>query len=204
MITIKQKTEIPLIVKKSRFLGLACRVDSEAEAQREIELRKKQYHDARHHCFAFVLQDGTMRYSDDGEPQGTAGLPMLQVIKNSGLLDVLLICTRYFGGIKLGAAGLMRAYTQSAAQTLEAAPKIELIECSTFTCHFDFATFSRVRTPLTAAGCQFDDIAYGSEVCAIISITKGHEDEFMEHIARLTFGRTVPVPSGCRQMAVDI
>lgn len=204
MITIKQKTETALIVKKSRFLGLTCRIESETDAQREIELCRKKHHDARHHCFAFVLEDGTMRYSDDGEPSGTAGLPMLEVIKKSGICDALVVSTRYFGGTLLGAAGLMRAYTQSAAETLEAAPKIRLIACSTFQCAFDFSTFSRVQAPLAAAGCLFDNIDYSSAVCATISVVSGSEEDFIERITRLTLGRTVPVLSGSRRMAVDI
>ena len=85
MITVKGRTETELVVKKSRFLGLACRVDNEQQAKDIIEARKKQHYDARHNCFAYVLENGVMRYSDDDEPQGTAGLPMLDVIKKNGL-----------------------------------------------------------------------------------------------------------------------
>lgn len=204
MITIKRPAEVCVVVKKSRFLGYACRADTPDEAQQVIDARRKQHHDARHHCFAWLLEDGSMRYGDDGEPQGTAGLPMLGVVKKSGLQSVLVVTTRYFGGTLLGAGGLCRAYTQSAAQALDAAGKVRLILCSVFACTFDFATFSRVQAPLAAEGCTFDDIVYGSDVRARVSVARGDEEAFLLHVKQLTLGRTAPVPAGVRRVARDI
>ncbi len=204
MITLKSSKETELVIKKSRFIGFAARADCEADALTVIELRKKEHYDARHNCWAWLLEDGTMRYSDDGEPQGTAGLPMLEVLKKSGLQNVIVVCTRYFGGTLLGAGGLVRAYTQSAAQTLDAAAKVELIPCSIYTCDFDFATFSRVQTPLLNMGCLFDDIGYAETVRAKISIVSGQEEAFLKAVQNLTLGRTVPQPVGTRRMPRDI
>jgi uncharacterized YigZ family protein len=204
MITLKHEKETELVIKKSRFIGYVCRVNSEDDAIKMIEQRKKQHYDARHNCFAWLLEDGTMRYSDDGEPQGTAGLPMLEVLKKSELQNVLAVCTRYFGGTLLGAGGLVRAYTQSIAQTLQEAPKVELVPCSIFACEFDFATFSRVQTPLQNAGYLFDDVTYTASVNTQISVISGNEDAFLNHVQNLTQGQTVPQLIGQRRMPVDI
>ena len=97
--------------KRSRFLGLVRPVGSEDEARTIIAACKKQYHDARHNCWCYLLRDGTERYSDDGEPQGTAGIPMLEVFRRAGVTNVVCVVTRYFGGVLLGTGGLLRAYT---------------------------------------------------------------------------------------------
>jgi uncharacterized YigZ family protein len=204
MITLKHEKETTLIIKKSRFIGYACRANNESDALSIIEQRKKQHYDARHNCFAWLLEDGTMRYSDDGEPQGTAGLPMLEVLKKSGLKNVLAVCTRYFGGTLLGAGGLVRAYTQSTAQTLEEATKLKLVPCSLYSCEFDFATFSRVQTPLENAGYIFDDITYAAAVTAQISVISGNEDAFLKQLQNLTQGQTIPKPIGQRRIPVDV
>ena len=107
--------------KRSRFLGLVQPVGSEDEARAVIAACKKQYHDARHNCWCYLLRDGTERYSDDGEPQGTAGIPMLEVLKREGVTNVVCVVTRYFGGVLLGTGGLLRAYTKSAKDALDAA-----------------------------------------------------------------------------------
>lgn len=204
MITLKQENESTLIIKKSRFIGYVCRVNSEDDALGAVEQRRKLHYDARHNCFAWLLEDGTMRYSDDGEPQGTAGLPMLEVLKKSGVQNVLAVCTRYFGGTLLGAGGLVRAYTQSTAQTLDGAPKVELVPCSVYSCEFDFAVFSRVQMPLQNVGYLFDDITYAASVKALISVVSGSEDVFLKHVQNLTQGQTLPKLIGQRRMSVDI
>jgi len=108
--------------KRSRFIGHVWRVESEAQARARIEEMKKRYYDARHNCWCYRLHEGgAERYSDDGEPQGTAGQPMLNVFQREGVENVVCVVTRYFGGILLGAGGLVRAYTQGAKEALDAA-----------------------------------------------------------------------------------
>lgn len=204
MITLKQEKETTLIIKKSRFIGYVCRVNSEDEAQSLIEQRKKQHYDARHNCFAWLLENSAMRYSDDGEPQGTAGLPMLEVLKKSELQNVLAVCTRYFGGTLLGAGGLVRAYTQSIAQTLDKTPKVKLVPCSVYLCNFDFASFSRVQIPLQNAGYLFDDISYTDTVKTQISVIGGNDNAFLTHVQNLTQGQVSPKLIGHRRMPVDV
>ena len=112
--------------KRSRFISHVFLVESEAEARARIDEMKKKYYDARHNCWCFVLHDGTVRYGDDGEPQGTAGQPMLNVFQREGVENVVCIVTRYFGGILLGAGGLCRAYTKAAKDALDDAGISEL------------------------------------------------------------------------------
>lgn len=204
MTTIKSPVETQLIIKKSRFLGIASRIGSEQEAQLVIEQRRKQHYDARHHCFAYVLENGAMRYSDDGEPQGTAGTPMLEVLKKSGLTDVIVVSTRYFGGTLLGAGGLMRAYTQSAADTLAAAQRIQRIECQVFQCRFEFSTWARAEKALAAMGYVPLEVHYADSVTANFSIFPNDEGKFIQAFTNLTQGRTAPVPLGIRTVETDI
>ena len=124
--------------------------------------------------------------------------------KRSGLADVIIISTRYFGGILLGAPGLVRAYTQSAADTLEAAPKVELMPCQVYSCTFDFSSWARVQTPLTQAGYVVDDISYTDAVRVRFLIQQGMEDRFLNHVQNLTQGQTVPEYTGAHMMENDI
>ena len=204
MITTKSSAETEIIIKKSRFLGLACRTGSEEDAQRMLEQRRKQHYDARHHCFAYVLENGVMRYSDDGEPQGTAGVPMLEVLKKSGLTDVIVISTRYFGGTLLGVGGLMRAYTQSAADTLAAARRVQRIECGVFQCRFDFPVWARAEKALTSLGFAPGEVQYADAVTVDYCIHPGEEEHLMQAVTNLTQGKTSPVPLGTRTVEIDI
>ena len=113
--------ESEFVEKRSRFLGHVRPVGTEDEARAFIAEMKKTYYDARHNCSCYLLRSGVERYSDDGEPQGTAGLPMLEVFRREGVTDLVCVVTRYFGGVLLGAPGLFRAYTKSAKDALDAA-----------------------------------------------------------------------------------
>ena len=113
--------ESEYVEKRSRFLGHVRLVENEEEARAFIAEMKKKYYDARHNCWCYLLKDGPERYSDDGEPQGTAGIPMLEVFRREGVTNLVCVVTRYFGGVLLGAGGLFRAYTKSAKDALDAA-----------------------------------------------------------------------------------
>ena len=113
--------EAAFVEKRSEFIGHVQPVETEEEARAFITEMKKKYHDARHNCWCYIIKDGPERYSDDGEPQGTAGIPMLEVFRREGITNFVCVVTRYFGGILLGAGGLLRAYTKSAKDALDAA-----------------------------------------------------------------------------------
>jgi uncharacterized YigZ family protein len=197
MITIKSSAETCLIIKRSKFIGLACRVKTESEAQETLELRRKQHYDATHNCYAYLLESGAQRCSDDGEPSGTAGRPILDVIKKSGVSDVLLISTRYFGGILLGAGGLTRAYSQSASETLKEAEKSELLPFSVYKCVFPYGVWARAENILRGAGYAPGNIIYSDSVTAEINVS-GNADEFAELIRDLTLGQTEPLLLGIK------
>ena len=140
-------SEIDLEIKRSHFLGLAARTTSEAQAREFIASRRALYPDARHHCSAFIIANPgatpTERSNDDGEPSGTAGKPMLEVVRGSQIFDVTVVVTRYFGGILLGTGGLVRAYSQATTQALE---QLSL-------CRRSQQYLWQLRAPVGEAGC---------------------------------------------------
>lgn len=132
-LTIKTQATSEYVEKRSKFLGAAFPCKTEEEALGILEKLRSKYWDARHNCFAFVVDEGrTSRFSDDGEPHSTAGKPILEVINGKGLKNVLVVVTRYFGGVLLGTGGLVRAYTEAAKEALENAETVEMIPCTVF------------------------------------------------------------------------
>ena len=129
--TIKQKVQVEIVEQKSKFITHLMPVDSVEEAEKIIREMKKQYHDARHNCFAYRIIDNSQvleKSSDDGEPSGTAGAPMLSILKKNDLANIMVIVTRYFGGILLGTGGLVRAYSESLLKAIQVCDKIEKCE----------------------------------------------------------------------------
>lgn len=135
--------------KHSRFIATAFYCETEQQASEIIAAQKSKCWDARHNVYAYVLQDGTARFSDDGEPHGTAGMPVLDVIKGSGITNVLIVVTRYFGGILLGTGGLVRAYSTSARDALLGAQKVLMCVCSEFTIDCDYGNYDRLLRLIT-------------------------------------------------------
>jgi uncharacterized YigZ family protein len=203
-VTISGSAETELVVKKSRFLGFACHVESEEEAQRVLEQRRRQHYDARHHCFAYVLKSGVIRYGDDGEPQGTAGLPMLEVLKKTGLTDVIVVSTRYFGGTLLGAGGLLRAYTQNAADTLAAVKRVRREECAVFQCRFSFSAWARAEKALASLGFSPGGVRYTDMVTAEYCVRPGEEEKYCQAISDITQGKVSAVLLGVRMVEMEI
>ena len=204
MLTIKGSAQSTLVIKKSKFLGLAARVDSEEQAQEILAQRKKQHYDASHNCFAHVLENGVMRYGDDGEPQGTAGLPMLDVIKKSGLCNILVISTRYFGGTLLGAGGLVRAYTKSAADSIEAAVKVKIIQCSMYEGTFDYNTWAKAEKLLHDAEFMIDDVQFSDKVQVRLGAMPGSEEELEKLVTSVSLGKVELIPAGILKQEVSI
>ena len=174
--------------KRSRFISHVFLVETEAEARARIDEMKKKYYDARHNCWCYIIKDGAVRYSDDGEPQGTAGIPMLEVLKREGVTNVVCVVTRYFGGVLLGTGGLLRAYTKSAKDALDAAGicvvrrwvKAE-IACS-------YAMLERLKTECTAIGGVVADIEYSADVCLKLLLPEDKADAFSQRTADVTAG----------------
>lgn len=167
--------------KKSEFIGHICPVKTAEEAVAFIEHIKSQNRKARHNVYAYVLRDGnTSRYSDDGEPQGTGGVPVLDVINKAGLTDVCVVVTRYFGGVLLGASGLVRAYSQACSLAVAAARKMEMCECSRVSFSCDYTLYGRVSYLLP----EFGVITEKEDFADTVNLSVLCKSELVEELKR--------------------
>ena len=162
--TVLQEAEASFLEKRSRFIGRCRPVATEEEAQDFIAGVRKRHWDAAHNVWAYVLRDGAMRYSDDGEPQGTAGQPALNVLLKRELTDCAVVITRYFGGILLGAGGLTRAYAQGAAQAVQAAGEADMRPCLRGDIRCSYAQYGMVAPLVVACGGVVEEADYTEAV----------------------------------------
>ena len=163
--------------------------ETEEEARACIERMKKQHYDARHNCWCFRLkQTGAERYSDDGEPQGTAGQPMLNVFQREEVWNVCCVVTRYFGGILLGAGGLVRAYTQSAKDALDAAGLARMQRWTAMELPCPYARFEEVRREVARFGGVEESVDYGADVLLSVLIPAGDAARFAAHLLDASAG----------------
>lgn len=181
---------------KSRFNCALARVANEDDARAFIAARRKQYHDATHNCTAYVLgDDGEIaRSSDDGEPAGTAGVPMLDALRRRQITNTVAVVTRYFGGVKLGAGGLVRAYGGAVAATLEAAGIVELRRMSVVTVVADYMMAGRLEADLRSSAWHLLDVRFGEELAVDVAVAD--VDEFMEWLNAHTGGAAKATISG--------
>lgn len=183
-----QDAESEFTEKRSRFLSHLFRVESEAEARRRIEEMKKKYYDARHNCWCYLIGDSVVRYSDDGEPQGTAGQPMLNVFQRENVTDVVCVVTRYFGGVLLGAGGLTRAYSKSARDALCAAGVSEMGLWAAVSVPCPYGLFERVKGEAAALGGIIDGAEYGAEIRLDVSLPGESVDALASRLTELSAG----------------
>ena len=197
--TLEHEASAEFTEKKSVFIGYAKPVKSEEEALAFLSEIRKRHADARHNCYAYLLNGGGIaRYSDDGEPQGTAGVPILDVIKKSGIDDVCLVVTRYFGGILLGTGGLVRAYSQAAKLAVDAAHIVtyeDYTECS-IVC--DYAAYQKIAYELGQFDAFVDSSAFESEVTLSLAVKTTSFDAFTKRISELFAGKIIPEKTGNR------
>lgn len=174
------------VEKKSRFIGEIWPVSTEAEAREKIEAVKKHYHDARHSCWCYLLRDGTLRYSDDGEPQGTAGQPMLEVFQREGITDCVCVVTRYFGGILLGTGGLARAYTKGAKDALIAAGvSVQRVwDQIGIPCPYPF--YERVKLETEKLGGVVENSDFGADVQMTVLLPEDQTEAFLERLVEIS------------------
>ena len=179
-----------IVEKKSRFIATVRLVESEEEALSCLEALRKKYWDARHNCFVYIIGENqeTVRCSDDGEPSGTAGRPMLDVVQGAGLRNVLVVVTRYFGGILLGAGGLTRAYSKSARDALAAAGAAEMGLWATADIPCPYALFERVRGEVTALGGTVDEAEYGADIRLRVSLPAQTAETLRGRLTELSAG----------------
>ncbi|MEU5993721.1 YigZ family protein [Spirillospora sp. NPDC047418] len=188
---IRQGGSRELEIRRSRFVCTLARTADAADAAAFIAAHRRAHRDATHNCTAYVVgEHGEItRSSDDGEPAGTAGVPMLEVLVRRGLTGTAAVVTRYFGGVKLGAGGLVRAYTQAVAETIDAVGVVELRPVVTVTVGVDHALAGRFLGDLHARGHQPGDVRYGTAVEADVAVPAEDLAAFQAWAAEVTAGR---------------
>lgn len=186
-------SEIDLEIKRSHFLGLAARTTSEAQAREFIASRRALYPDARHHCSAFIIANSgatpTERSNDDGEPSGTAGKPMLEVLRGSQIFDVTVVVTRYFGGTLLGTGGLVRAYSQATAQALEQLSLCRRSQQYLWQLRAPVAEAGRIEAELRAGGANIVQTRWESQATIELASAVANPTELAALVANVTRGQ---------------
>ena len=189
-ITVHRHATFEYEDRKSIFIGEAMPVSTEAEALTFIESVKKRYPDARHHVYAYVLRENSiMRFTDDREPQGTAGMPVLDVIRKNGLTDTVVVVTRYFGGTLLGTGGLVRAYSAAAIGAVESAEIITYDIYVTLTIEASYSDYQKFAPIFADAGYRSEDVRYTDKVILTGSVRKSNLDGMVDKIVQTTSGR---------------
>ena len=183
-----EASESEFVEKRSRFISHLWPVETEEEAQAHIREMKSKYYDARHNCWCYLLGQNTMRYSDDGEPQGTAGQPMLKVFERENVTNVCCVVTRYFGGILLGAGGLTRAYSKGAKDALVAAGAATMGLWAQVAVPCTYALFERVKLEIAALGGVIDDTDYGVYICLYVSMMSDTVEQLQKRLTELSSG----------------
>ena len=196
--------ESEYVEKRSRFLGHVRPVESEDEARAFSAEIKKQHYDARHNCWCYLLQDGPERYSDDGEPQGTAGIPMLEVFRREGIRNVVCVVTRYFGGVLLGAGGLFRAYTKAAKDALDDAGRSVVRRWVALEIGCSYAALERYKLEIAAFDGAVDRIDYGAGVTICALLPEERSEAFRARVADISGGAVKAEIRGERFQAVPV
>ena len=189
-ITLKQYGSFEYEDRKSVFIGEAMPVSTEADALKFIEGVKKRYPDARHHVYAYVLRENSiMRFTDDREPQGTAGMPVLDAIRKNGCTDAVIVVTRYFGGTLLGTGGLVRAYSSAAVGALEAAEIIRYDIYTEMSITVSYSDHGRIVGALDECGFRSSDVEYSDNVMILGKLPKNDFESMEKRLVELTSGR---------------
>lgn len=190
--TVKKEASDEYIVKKSRFIGYVKPVSSKQDALDFIARISKMNWDATHNVYAYVLrEEGIKKFSDDGEPQGTAGMPVLDVIEKNSLTDVCIVVTRYFGGIMLGAGGLVRAYSHSASIALSAGEIVKKAMCARLKITCDYTFYGRLASLIPESGGVIEDTVYADNVTVIFRLPLDECGSFSSKLTEASNGRCI-------------
>ncbi|MDY2558084.1 MAG: YigZ family protein [Candidatus Faecousia sp.] len=196
--------EEEFVEKKSRFIGRIWPVETEEEALQRIQEMKKKHYDATHNCWAYIIRDGAVRFSDDGEPGGTAGMPMLQVLQREELYNVVCVVTRYFGGILLGAGGLVRAYTKGAKIAVDAAGKSMKRVWTALYLPCPYSYYERVKLAVAAFDGLIRKTDYGAEIELEVLFPEGRTQAFLTHLRDMTSGTVEAMEIGQEYRAFPV
>ena len=189
--TLKQEASDEVIINKSCFIGHACPCETEDEALAFLQRIRARYKDATHNCYAYVIgrNAGIMRYSDDGEPGGTAGLPMMEVLKAQGVVNCCVVVTRYFGGVLLGAGGLVRAYTQGAVIALKAAQVVVMEPSQRYLCEVSYPLWDKVQHAMKSLPVQLLSSEFTTAVAFTLLVRETNAARVLDELTRVTDGR---------------
>lgn len=191
-ITIKGRAEDSFIEKKSEFIGYIKHVETGDEAVEFINEIKAMHRKAKHNVYAYIVRDkNTSRYSDDGEPQGTAGVPVLDVLQKEGLTDVCVVVTRYFGGILLGGGGLVRAYSHACKLAVDASQKMIMCECVEIKASCDYSLYGKISYVLPEFQVKILDTVFEDEVCVKMLVKTQFVNSLCEKLTDVTNGKIV-------------
>lgn len=185
--TIQGENTVEIVIEKSRFIATAINVDSVEQATEFIASKRKKYFDATHNCYAYIIGDKA-KFSDDGEPQGTAGMPIYECIKNSKIDHVCVVVTRYFGGIKLGAGGLVRAYSGSCAEALKSAIKVNMTDCTLAEVVVEYPLLKGLRKVLAGKVVE-KDVVWEDKVKLLLLMPTASVDQISAIIIENTLGK---------------
>lgn len=197
--TVERESCDEFIEKKSRFIGYVCPVKSQDDVVNFINKIKSKHWDASHNVSAFVLREGNIqRSSDDGEPGGTAGTPVLETILKEGLVDVCVVVTRYFGGTLLGAGGLIRAYSHSSKLALHAGGIITMAPCSVFKVTVSYAFYDRLSILLGEYGANVESSDFAGDITVVFTVKSDAADSLTKRLTQLSCGKYFPALIGER------
>ncbi len=190
-ITVGSSANAEILINKSRFIGHAARAETEAEAIAFIDSIKMKHRQATHNCSAYIIgeHDSIQKANDDGEPSGTAGVPMLEVLKKQGLKDTVLVVTRYYGGIKLGGGGLIRAYGKSASEAIAASGVVECRLHHLMKVSIDYTWLGKIENEIRQSDYPLAGIDYSDAVVLSIHVPVDKEQPFIDWINELTNGQ---------------
>ena len=198
-VTIAKPATIEFEEKRSLFIGHAIPCKDEERAAEFVKEKKKEFADATHNVWAYYMKGGILaRYSDDGEPQGTAGMPTLDAIRKSGACDICVVVTRYFGGILLGAGGLVRAYSKAAAEAVAAAGIVTYETFAEVQIDCTYSDYPKISNELPKFGAIVDSCDFGAEVVIKFAVKEGIFLDIRKKIAEMTAGRIEPKLLGTR------
>lgn len=187
MITIKEHVQSEIVEKKSKFIANIFFVENVEEAENKIKETKKEYHDARHNCSCYrVIEEGKIveKQSDDGEPSGTAGGPMLNILQKRDLVNVVAIVTRYFGGILLGTGGLVRAYSDATQNAIDSAEKNEIILGVEYEVKVDYSNLEQLKYYAKINNINIINIEFQNDILCTLQIANENEKQFLEDIEK--------------------
>lgn len=201
--TVKGAGEALIIEKKSKFIATVIPVTSEDEALDFLAKMRSKYSDATHNVYAYVIDENNIfRYSDDGEPGGTAGMPTLDTIRKEGIVDVAVVVTRYFGGTLLGTGGLVHAYGAACREGLLAAGIITRVLCDIVTVNVDYTLVGKLQYMIAEDGYILEDTLYENEVTFRVCLKKEQVEKFMADVTEITCGRAIIKQEGKRYIDI--